>query len=130
MAVTYPLSAFAKDDQSMQLIEDPSRISTPEEVDILKGEYLFSDPAGNGVSIAASATSSMLAIGDPTPSAALLSFREAFSLYVKTLGLRDFEVDRPRSEVWRRIRKNLDARPKKQSFLSRWSRLESPHGTD
>jgi hypothetical protein len=119
MAVTYPLFVFEKDGQSMQLIENPSHICTSEAVDILNGEYIFWDANGNGVSVAASVTSFMLEIGDATPCVALLSLHDAFSSYVKTLGLPDFDVDGPPSDVWRRIRKEIDARPEKQSFVSR-----------
>ena len=102
----------------MRLIENPTRLHYHfEALDIVNGEYVFWDANGNGVSVAASATTFMSKIGDATSSVAPSPLRDAFTLYVKTLGLPDFNVDGPPSEVWRRIQKELESRPEKGSFL-------------
>jgi hypothetical protein len=119
MVVIYPLFVFEKDGQSMQQIEDPSHIGTLEAIDILNGEYIFWDANGDGVSVAASVTTFKSKIGDVTPRVSLFPLRDAFTLYTKALGMADFDVDGPPAEVWRRIQKEIDARPKKRSFLSR-----------
>ena len=55
MSVTYPLFAFEKDDKSMRLIENESRIlSHLEAIDIENDEYVFWDASGEGVSVAVS----------------------------------------------------------------------------
>lgn len=119
MAVTYPLFVFEKDDQSMLQIKDASAIDVLEPVDILNGEYVFWDADGNGVSIAASVARFTMEIGDATPCVALFPLRDAFALYAKKLGLPNFNVDGTPSEVWGRIQKELAARPRKPSFLTR-----------
>jgi hypothetical protein len=119
MAVTYPLFVFEKDDQSIRRVEDPKRIGVLEAIDIVNGEYVFWDANGNGVSVAASVTTFTSKIGNVTSCVALFPLRDAFTLYAKSLGLPDFDVDGPPAEVWRRIQNEIDARPKKRSFLSR-----------
>jgi hypothetical protein len=119
MVVTYPLFVLEKDDQSMRQIADPSCIGILEAIDIENGEYVFWDANGDGVSVAASVTAFKSTIGDVTSCAPLFPLRDAFSSYAKTLGLLDFDVDGSPGEVWSRIQKEIDARPKKPSFLAR-----------
>ncbi len=120
MTVTYPLFVFEKDDQSMKLVEDSSRILFHmEAIDIENGEYVFWDANGNGVSVAVSLTAFKSELMDVTSCAALFPLRDAFALYAKALGLSEINVDGPPSEVWRRILKELEKRPKKRSFFSR-----------
>jgi hypothetical protein len=119
MAVTYPLFVFEKDCQSLQIIEDPGRIGILEAIDIVNGEYVFWDAIGNGVSVGASVTTFTSKIGDVTSCDSPFPLRDAFTLYAKTLGWHDFDVDGTPSEVWGRIQKGIDALPKKKSFLSR-----------
>jgi hypothetical protein len=119
MAVSYPLFVFAKDCQSMRIIEDPARIGILEAIDIINDEYVFWDASGNGVSVAASEGAFTSKIGDVTSNDSLFPLRDAFTLYVKTLGLQDFDVDGTPSEVWARIEKEIGARPKKLNFLAR-----------
>jgi hypothetical protein len=120
MAVTYPLFVFEKDDQSMRQIEDPSRLHYHlEAIDVANDEYVFWDTNGNGVSVAVSVTTLKQKIGDVASCVAPFPLRDAFSLYAKTLGLPDFDVDGAPSEVWSRIQKEIDARPKKRSLLSK-----------
>ncbi len=55
MIVTYPLFAFEKDDKSMRLIENESRLlSNFEAIDIENNEYVFWDANGGGLSVAVS----------------------------------------------------------------------------
>jgi hypothetical protein len=55
MNPAYPLFAFMKDDQSMALIEDSSRILRKcDEVFLADGEYVFWDANGDGVSVSVS----------------------------------------------------------------------------
>ena len=132
MAVTYPLFVFEKDDQSMQVIEDPRRIGILEAIDILNDEYVFWDANGNGVSVAASVTTFKQKIGDVTSCVALFPIRDAFNLYAKSLGLPDLGVDGPPAEVWRRIQREVVSRPEKGSILFRLfsKRKRKPYGTD
>jgi hypothetical protein len=119
MDVTYPLFVFEKDCQSVQIIEDPSRIGILEAIDIVNDEYVFRDANGNDVSVAASVTAFTSKIGDVTSSDSLFPLRDAFTLYAKTLGLPDFDANGTPREVWDRILKELAARPKKPNFLAR-----------
>jgi hypothetical protein len=120
MAVTYPLFVFEKDDQSIRQIEDPSRLQYHlEAIDVANDEYVFWDANGNGVSVSASVGMFKGKMREVTSCVAPFPLRDAFSLYAKTVGLHDFDVQGPPSEVWSRIQKEIDARPKKRSFLSR-----------
>jgi hypothetical protein len=114
MAVTYPLFVFAKDCQSLQIIEDPRRIGILEAIDIVNDEYVFWDANGNGVSVAASVGAFTSKIGDIASSDSLFPLRDAFTLYAKTLGMPDFDVDGTPMEVWGRIEKELAAHRKSQ----------------
>jgi hypothetical protein len=119
MGVNYPLFVFEKDDQSMRLIEDSTRLSYHlEAIDIVNDEYVFWDANGNGVSVTASVTTFKGKIGDATSCVSHLPLRDAFSLYAKTLGLAEIDLDGTPSEVWRRIQQELESRPKKRGFLS------------
>jgi hypothetical protein len=119
MAVTYPLFVFEKGCQSVQIIQDPGRISILEAIDIADGEYVFWDANGNGVSVAATVSTFKSKIGDVTSSDSLFPLRDAFTLHAKTLGLHDLDVNGTPVEVWGRIQNELAARPKKPSFLAR-----------
>jgi hypothetical protein len=103
----------------MRIIEDPGRIGILEAIDIVNDEYVFWDANGNGVSVAASVGAFTSKIGDITSSDSLFPLRDAFTLYAKTLGMPDFDVDGTPMEVWGRIEKELAARPKKPNFLAR-----------
>ena len=117
MAVTYPLFVFEKDNQSMRQIEDPSRLHHDlEAIDVANDEYVFWDANGSGVSVAASVTTFKQKIGDVTSCVAPFPLRDAFRLYAKTVGLPDLDVEGAPSEVWSRIQKEIDARPKKRSL--------------
>ncbi len=133
MAVTYPLFVFEKDDQSIRLIENPARLRYHlEAIDIVSGEYVFWGANGNGVSVAASVTTFTSKIGDVASCDSPFPLRDAFALYVKSLGLPNFDVDGPPSEVWRRIQKELESRPERGSFLFRLfsKRKQKPYGTN
>lgn len=119
MAVTYPLFVFEKHDQSMRQIEDASGLRVLEGIDIENGEYAFWDANGNGVSVAAFVSSFTNKVGDATYCPAVFPLRDAFALYAKTLGLSDFDVDGPPTEVWSRLQREIEGRPKKRSFLSK-----------
>ena len=104
----------------MRLIENATRLNYHlEAIDIVNDEYVFWDANGNGVSIAASVATFTSKIGDVTSSDSLFPLRDAFTLYAKTLGLQDCDVDGTPSEVWGRIQKEIGARLKKRNFLAR-----------
>jgi hypothetical protein len=120
MAVTYPLFAFEKNDQSMKLVEDSSRILFHmEAIDIENGEYVFWDANGNGESVVVSVTAFKSKLTDVTSCAALFPLRGAFAPHAKALGLSEINVDGPPDEVWRRFQREIGARPKKRTLLSR-----------
>ena len=119
MAVKYPLFVFEKDDQSMLQIRDATSMDLLEGVDILHGEYIFWDADGNGVSITASKIGFKLEISEATSCAALFPLQDAFALYAKKSGFSNFVVDGSPNEVWNRIQKEIAARPKRPSLLSR-----------
>jgi len=120
MTVTYPLFVFEKDDRSMRQIEDSTRLHYHlEAIDIVNDEYVFWDANGNGVSVAASVTTFKSKIGGVTACVPHFPLRDAFNLYAKTLGLPDFDVDGPPTEVWRRMQREIETCPKKRGFLSR-----------
>ena len=57
MSVTYPLFVFEKDDKSIRLIENESRILYHlEAIDIENEEYVFWDSSGSGVLVTVTPT--------------------------------------------------------------------------
>jgi hypothetical protein len=118
MAVIDPLCVFEKDDQSMRLVEEPSRLHELEPIDVANDEYVFWDSNGDAASVAASVTSWNGKIGDLTSGVASLSLREAFRADVETLDLADFAVDGRPGAVWRRMQYELASRAKKRRWFS------------
>jgi hypothetical protein len=120
MGVTYPLFAFAKDSQSMGLIEDSSRIlGHCEGIDIENDEYVFWDTNGEGVSVAVSVGAFKSKLEGVTSCPPTFPLHDAFISYAKTLGLPEAVAEGTPMDVWRRIRTELESRPKKRNFFSK-----------
>jgi hypothetical protein len=120
VGVTYPLFVFEKDDKSMRLVEDQSRILFHlEAVDIEGDEYVFWDANGGGVSITVSvgAFKSKLESVASCPSAFLI--QDAFKEYVTSLGLSEAPTEGTPMSIWLQIQAELAERPKKRSYLAR-----------
>jgi hypothetical protein len=99
----------------MRLIEDQSRVLFHlEAVDIENGEYVFWDLDGRGVSVTVAQKNVSVNL-----CAAVFPLRDAFTTYAKAKGLGELNLRGTPIEVWRRIEGEIDARPKKRSFLSR-----------
>jgi hypothetical protein len=116
MDITYPLFVFEKDDNSMRLIERSDRIlSWHEAIDIENGEYVFWDATGSGVQIKVDGNKVM----SVTPCAATFSLRGALATYAESLDLPSNIIEGQPVEIWQRIERELERRPKKRGWLSR-----------
>jgi hypothetical protein len=114
MAITYPLFAFEKDDQSMRRIEDSSRILYwHEAIDIENGEYVFWDANGNGVTITVAVKTFASKVSGITSSVADFPLREALALYAKSLGISDPLTEGMPIDIWRQIQALSAARGKR-----------------
>jgi hypothetical protein len=115
VGITYPLFVFEKDAKSLRLIEDQDRVLYHlEAIDIENDEYVFWDSTGGGVNVTV-----VQKKVNVNPCAAVLPLRDALAAYASANGLRELNVADAPIEVWRRIQKEIDARPKKRSFLER-----------
>jgi hypothetical protein len=104
MAITYPLFAFEKDDQSMRLIEDSSRILYwHEAIDIENGEYVFWDANGNGVTITVTVKAFTSKVNGIASSVPAFPLREAFALYAKSLGISEPLAEGRPIDTWGQI---------------------------
>jgi len=113
MDVKFPIFVFEKDDHSMYLVEELSRLLYHlEAIDIENGEYVFWDSTGAGVcvTVARNAIDQISACNQP------MSLSEAFEAYSESLAIRT-DPQGPPIEVWRRIQSQI---PKRTSF---WRRL-------
>jgi hypothetical protein len=120
VSIKYPLFAFEKDDQSMRLIEDSSRILYHcEAIDIENDEYVFWDANGGGVSIAVAVGAFKSKLEGVTSCPAVFPVQDALILFAKTLGLPQAVTERAPMDVWNQIQAELQGRPKKRSFLSK-----------
>jgi hypothetical protein len=116
MNVTYPLFVFEKDDHSMRVIETSDRIlSWHEAIDIENGEYVFWDAIGSGVQIKVDGNK-VLSV---TSCAAPFSLGEALATYAESLNLPRNVIEGQPVEIWQRIERELERRPKKRGWLSR-----------
>jgi hypothetical protein len=115
MEITYPLFVFENDDKSMRLIEDQSRVLYHlEAIDIENDEYAFWDSNGGGVTV--TVVQKKVSVNS---CAAVFPLRDAFTAYAGVNGLVELDVTGAPIEVWRQIQREIDARPKKRSFLAR-----------
>jgi len=120
VSVNYPIFVFEKDDKSMCLIEDESKIFHHlEAIDIGNNEYVFWDANGNGVSIAVSVSTFKSRLQSVSSCPAAFPIRDAFVSYAKILGLPETVAEGTPTEAWRRIQAELAGRPKKRGFLSK-----------
>jgi hypothetical protein len=114
MAITYPLFVFEKDDQSMRLIEDSSRIlDWLEAIDIENGEFVFWDANGNGVTITVTVKAFTSKVSGITSSVAVFPLREAFALYATSLGISEPLAEGRPIDIWRQIQALSAARGKR-----------------
>ena len=96
MSVIYPLFDFEKDDKSMRLIEDESRIlSHLEAIDIENNEYVFWDASGGGLSVAVSVGAFKSKLESVTSCPPAFPILDAFKEYAMSLGLRPLQMGRP-----------------------------------
>jgi hypothetical protein len=115
VGISYPLFVFEKYGGWMYLIEDQSRVLYHlEAIDIENDEYAFWDSNGGGVTV----TVVQKKVG-VNSCAAVFPLRDAFTAYAGVNGLGEINVSGVPIEVWHQIRKEIDARPKKRSFLAR-----------
>ena len=120
MSVTYPLLVFEKDDKSMCLIENESRIlSHLEAIDIEGDEYIFWDANGGGVSVAVSVGAFKSKLESVTSCPSVFPIQDAFKAYAVSLGLSEAITEGTPMDAWLRIQTELAQRPKKRSYLSR-----------
>lgn len=104
MAITYPLFVFEKDDQSMRLIEDSSRIlDWLDAIDIENGEYVFWDANGSGVTITVTVKAFTRKVNGIASSVPAFPLREAFVLYAKSLGISVPLAEGKPIDIWRQI---------------------------
>jgi len=88
VSVTYPLFAFEKDDKSMRLIENESRIlSHLEAIDIENDEYVFWDASGEGVSVAVSVGAFKSKLESVTSRPSGFPIQDVLKAYTTSLGL-------------------------------------------
>jgi len=115
VSVEYPIFVFEKDDHSMSLIEDESRLFYHlEAIDIENGEYVFWDAKGGGVSIQV-AEGKMIGLG---PGPAEFPLGDALVMFAKAEGISPAGPIASLIEEWNRIQGELSRRPKKR-ILSR-----------
>jgi len=120
VSVTYPLFAFEKDDKSMRLIENESRIlSHLEAIDIENDEYVFWDASGEGVSVAASVGAFKSKLESVTSRPSGFPIQDVLKAYTTSLGLSEAVAEGTPTNAWMRIQTELGKRPKKRSYLSR-----------
>ena len=129
MSVEYPIFAFEKDDHSMWLIENESRIFYHlEEADVINGEYVFWDANGGGVTIRISTRKMGLGgvtiqisgkMTGPAPAQAQFPLSEAMVLFAKSKRIAPPDAISSPIEAWTRIQDELSRRPKKKGILSR-----------
>lgn len=120
MSITFPLFAFEKDDSSMFLLEDQSRILYHlEPVDIKNEEYFFWDANGNGVTVSVSdhKIDQISSFSHP------MSISDAFRAFAKSVGI-EVSLDGSPTEVWKRIESQI---PQKQGL---WKRFFSKKSTN
>jgi hypothetical protein len=115
VAVTYPLFVFEKDDKSMRLIEDQGRILFHlEAIDIENDEYVFWDSTGGVVNVSVKKENVSV-----SPCKEVFPLRDAFTAYANANGLGELTVTGAPTEVWGRVQREIDARPKNRSFLAK-----------
>jgi hypothetical protein len=120
VSVEYPIFVFEKDDHSMCLIEDESRIFYHlEAVDIENGEYVFWDAKGGGVSIEVS-KGKMTGLG---AGPAEFSLGDALVMFAKSEGISPAGAIASPIEEWNRIQDQLEKRLKKGILSRIFSRL-------
>ncbi|HKW63881.1 MAG TPA: hypothetical protein VJN89_15120 [Candidatus Acidoferrum sp.] len=122
MSVTYPLFVFEKDDKSIRLIDKETQILHHcEAIDIENDEYVFWDVNGAGVSVAVTSTTTFKTgkLKSVSSSAPAFPLRDAFKSYAESLGLSQAIADGEPIDAWRRIRAELERRPRKKGILSR-----------
>ena len=122
MSVTYPLFVFEKDDKSMRLIEEESRILySLEAIDIEGEEYVFWDANGAGVSVAVTPAKAFRTgkLKSVTASPPTFPLGDALKLYAQSIGLPETITEGQPIEVWNRIQEELGNRPKRRGFLSK-----------
>jgi hypothetical protein len=122
VSVTYPLFVFEKDDKSMRLIEEESRILYYlEAIDIEGGEYVFWDANGAGVSVAVTPTTILKTgkLKSVTVSQPTFPLGDALKLYAQSIGFPEIITEGQPIEVWNRIQEGLGNRPRRRSFLSK-----------
>lgn len=122
MSVTYPLFVFEKDDNSMRLVENESRILYHmEAIDIENDEYVFWDAKGAGVSVAVTPTTTFKTgkLEKVTSSLPMFPLHDAFKLYAENLGILDAVPEGAPLDVWRRIQTELAGRPRKGEPIRR-----------
>lgn len=122
MSVTYPLFVFEKDDSSMRLVENESRILYHmEAIDIENDEYVFWDANGAGVSVAVTPTTIFKTrkLERVISSPPVFPLHDAFKLYAESLGIPDALAEGGPLDVWRRIQTELAGRPRKRGLIGR-----------
>lgn len=122
MNVTYPLFVFEKDNKSIRLIENESRILYHlEAIDIENQEYVFWDSNESGVSVTVTPTGTFkqgkvekVTLGEPE-----FPIQNAFKAYALSLGLPETVAEGAPMDAWRLIQEELASRPKKRGFVLR-----------
>ena len=113
--VVFPLYAFAKDDFSMWLVENPDRVLYHmEPIDIANGEYLLWDASGRAVQLSLKGNK-VIAIAYTDSE---MPLAEAFKQYSETHRLH-VETTGPADEVWHRLKEAEARSPRKRGIFSR-----------
>jgi hypothetical protein len=122
VSVTYPLFVFEKDDKSIRLIENESRILYHlEAIDIENEEYVFWDSSGSGVLVTVTPIRIFKQgkLDKVASCQADFPVQDAFKAYATSLGLPEAVAEGAPTEAWGRIQQELAGRPKKRGFVSR-----------
>ena len=119
MSVEYPIFVLERDDHSMRLIEDESRILYHlEAIDIENGEYLFWDAKGSGVSIQMS--KGKMTVSGPEP--AEFPLIDALVMFAKSKEIPSAGAIASPIGEWNRIQFELSRRPRKGILARIFSR--------